>query len=81
MTSAASLALLAAQQITWIQVQKPVFDLAGVVLYSLGLAGICAIVALVLGVALGAAFIVRRRRHPADSWSERTFQLLDARRP
>jgi len=76
-----ALAFLAAQQITWIKVEKPVFDLVGVVLYSLGLAGICAIVALVLGIALGAAFIVRSRRRPADSWSERSFQLLDAGRP
>jgi hypothetical protein len=73
--------MYAAQQITWIQVQKPVFDLAGVVLYSLGLAGLCAIVASVLGGALGIAFIVRSRRRSSDSWSERSFQLLDAGRP
>ena len=35
---------------------------SGVVLSSLGLAGICAVVALVLGIALGVVFIVRRRR-------------------
>ena len=45
------------------------FDLVGVVLNSLGLAAICSGVALVLGAALGAAFIARRRRQAAD-WSE-----------
>jgi ABC-type spermidine/putrescine transport system permease subunit II len=45
-----------------VQVQKPTFDLVGVVLSSLGLAGICAIVAFVLGVAFGLTAIVRRRR-------------------
>jgi hypothetical protein len=70
-----------AESVTWIQVQKPVFDLAGVVLYSLSLAGICAVIALTLGAALGFAFIVRSRRRPPDSWSERSLQLLDARRP
>ena len=78
---AAPLALLAAQAVTWVKVPKPVFDLVGVVVYSLGLAAICAAVALTLGGALGAAFIVRSRRRPVDSWSERTLQLLDARRP
>jgi hypothetical protein len=76
-----ALALLAAQQVTWIRVEKPVFDLVGVVLYSLGLAGLCAVVALVLGAALGLAFIVRSRRRPSDSWSDRPFQLLEGRRP
>lgn len=79
--SAAALFLLAQQNVTWVKVQKPVFDLVGVVLYSLGLAAVCAITALILGSALGVVFIVRRRRRPQDSWNERTFQLLEARRP
>ncbi len=57
------------QSVTWIKVQKPVFDLVGVVLNSLGLAAICAGVAFVLGVALGLTFIARRRRQ-ALSWGE-----------
>jgi hypothetical protein len=77
----AALILLAQQNVTWIKVEKPVFDLVGVVLYSLGLAGLCAIIALVLGSALGIVFIVRNRRRPQDSWNERSFQLLEARRP
>jgi hypothetical protein len=77
----AALAFSAAETITWVKVQKPVFDLVGVVLYSLGLAAVCAVIALGLGVVLGAVFIARSRRHPVDSWSERSFQLLDGRRP
>ena len=71
----------AAENVIWVPVTKPVFDLTGVVLYSLGLAGICAVIALVLGAALGFALIARSRRHPRDCWSERNFQLLEARRP
>jgi ABC-type spermidine/putrescine transport system permease subunit II len=58
-----------AQSVTWIKVEKPVFDLVGVVLNSLGLAAICALVAFTLGTALGLAFIARRRRE-AESWAE-----------
>jgi hypothetical protein len=80
-TSPATVAFLAAPAVTWIRVPKPTFDLVGVVLYSLGLAGICALVALALGAALGCWLIRRSRRRQTDSWSERTFQLLEARRP
>ena len=38
------------ESVTWIKVQKPVFDLVGVVLNSLGLAFLCAVISLVLGV-------------------------------
>ena len=55
-------ALLAVQSVTWIKVDRPTFDLVGVVLSSLGLAGICAAIALVFGAALGLSFIVRGRR-------------------
>jgi len=57
------------ENVTWIKVEKPVFDLVGVVLSSLGLALICAVVSFVLGVALG-AFLVARRRRQALSWGE-----------
>ena len=76
-----ALAFSAAETLTWVKVEKPVFDLVGVVLYSLGLAALCAIIALGLGAVLGAVFIARSRRHPVDSWSDRTFQLLEGRRP
>ena len=57
------------ESVTWIKVEKPVFDLVGVVLNSLGLAFLCAVISLVLGLGLGAWFVARRRRQ-ARSWSE-----------
>jgi ABC-type spermidine/putrescine transport system permease subunit II len=56
--------------VIWVPVQKPTFDLVGVVLSSFGIAGICAAVALVLGTALGIA-LIRRARH-ADPLKGRT---------
>jgi ABC-type spermidine/putrescine transport system permease subunit II len=48
--------------ITWIKVEKPVFDLVGVVLSSFRIAGVLLVLALVLGVLLGLSLILRRRR-------------------
>jgi len=59
----------ALETVTWIKVEKPVFDLVGVVLSSLGLAFICAVISFVLGMALG-AYLVARRRRQARSWSD-----------
>jgi hypothetical protein len=73
-----TLPLLAEQAITWVKVDRPVFDLVGVVLSSLGLAGICAGVALGLGTALGIGFIVRRRRDPRDLAERMSLHLLEA---
>ena len=70
-----SLALLAAQSITWIKVQKPTFDLVGVVLGSFALAGVCLLVALALGGILGFGFILRRRRQPTRSWADDGLKL------
>jgi len=70
-----SLALLAAQSITWIKVQKPTFDLVGVVLGSFALAGVCLLVALALGVVLGLGFILRSRRLPPRSWADDGLKL------
>jgi positive regulator of sigma E activity len=61
--------LIVNTSITWIRVEKPVFDLAGVILSSLGLTGVCVAVAVVLGCLWGAVLIrrtVRRRRADAD---------------
>jgi hypothetical protein len=64
-----TLPLLAAESVTWIKVQKPVFDLVGVVLGSFALAGVCVLAALVLGAVLGLGFILRARRLPSSlSW-------------
>ncbi len=70
--------LLAVENVTWIKVERPVFDLVGVVLSSLGLAGICAGVALGLGTALGIGFIVRGRRQPRDLADRMSLHLLEA---
>ena len=59
--------LLAVESITWVKVQKPTFDLVGVVLGSFVLAGVCVLVALALGGALGLGFILRHRRVPPRS--------------
>ena len=72
------LPLLAEPAITWVKVDRPVFDLVGVVLSSLGLAGICAGVALGLGTALGIGFIVRGRREPRDFAERMSLHLLEA---
>jgi hypothetical protein len=71
-------ARLATETITWIKVDKPTFDLVGVVLSSLGLAGICAAVTLTLGAALGIGFIVRGRRAPAPLAERISLHLLEA---
>ena len=73
----AAAAILAKETVHFIKVQKPVFDLVGVVLYSLGLAAVCALVALALGSALGIALIVRSRRHAAAPDAGRGLQLLE----
>jgi hypothetical protein len=48
--------------ITWIKVEKPTFDLVGVVLGSFKLAGVLLVLALALGLVLGGALILARRR-------------------
>lgn len=65
----------------WVKVERPTFDLVGVIVSSLSIAGLCAVTALLLGIAAGISIIVRRRRHPQESFSETSLQLLDARRP
>jgi ABC-type spermidine/putrescine transport system permease subunit II len=65
----------------FVRVERPTFDLVGVVLSSLGIAGICAATALVLGVALGISKVLRRKRHPPLSLAETGLVLLEARRP
>ena len=70
-----TLPLLAAESVTWIKVQKPVFDLVGVVLSSFALAGVCVLVALALGATLGLGFILRNRRNPPRSWADDGLKL------
>ena len=67
--------LLAAETVTWIKVQKPTFDLVGVVLGSFALAGVCVLVALALGGVLGLGFILRHRRVRPRSWADDGLKL------
>jgi hypothetical protein len=51
--------------VTWIKVEKPVFDLVGVVLGSFRLTGALLVLTVVFGIAAGAALIRARRRRAA----------------
>ncbi len=65
----------------WVKVERPTFDLVGVVLSSMSIAGLCALAALVVGVALGVSLVLRRRRRPPVSFAQTSLVLLDSRRP
>lgn len=74
----ATLLLALQPAVTWIKVEKPSFDLVGVVLGSFRLAGTLLVLALALGLLLGGALLRARRRRgpsPLDSVSLK----LDAR--
>jgi hypothetical protein len=54
--------------VIWIRLEKPTFDLIGVVLSSFGITGICVGVALALGACWGLVLIRRgRQRTPFHS--------------
>lgn len=53
--------------VTWIRVEKPVFDLVGVVLSSFKLAGLLLLAAFAVGALAGLVLILRRRAHPPAS--------------
>jgi len=61
--------------ITWIKVEKPTFDLVGVVLGSFRLAGVLLLVALALGILFGAALIRARRRPQPPPLDEVSLHL------
>jgi len=48
--------------ITWIKVERPTFDLVGVILSSFQLTGVLLVAAVTLGGLLGLSLILRRRR-------------------
>ena len=64
--------------VTWIKVEKPSFDLVGVVLGSFRLAGALLVTALVLGLLLGAA-LLRSRRRPGATPLDSVSLHLDSR--
>ena len=68
------------QVITWVHVPKPTLDLVGIVIGSLRLAGIVAILATVLGSAVGLALILRNRRRPSVIEPSR-LHLLESTQP
>lgn len=61
--------------ITWIKVEKPTFDLVGVVLGSMRLAGAIVLLALAVGALLGAARIRSRRRQGGTRPATLSLQL------
>jgi hypothetical protein len=65
--------------ITWVKVEKPTFDLVGVVLGSFKLAGVMLAAALLLGVLGGVIFVLRRRRVPPVPPVEKLSLHLDPR--
>ncbi len=54
--------LLQDPAITWIKVEKPTFDLVGLVLGSFKLAGFMVVAALLVGILIGAVLVLARRR-------------------
>jgi hypothetical protein len=77
------MAVLLAQgaNVTWIQVPRPTFDLAGVLISSLSLTGIMAAIALTLGTAVGITLIRRRDRESVGAFAERVSLHLMADHP
>jgi hypothetical protein len=74
------------ETITWVRVEKPVLDLVGIVLGSLGLAGLLAAGASVLGLLLGCLLIRRGERLEAPPYDAVSLHLgavapLDAAPP
>ncbi len=63
--------------VTWIKVEKPTFDLVGVVLGSFKLAGVLLAGALLLGLLGGVLFVLRRRRVSSAPPMERLSLHLD----
>jgi hypothetical protein len=67
--------LLLEPAVTWIKVEKPTFDLVGVVLGSFHLAGTLLAAALVLGTIIGTAMILSRRRPVAPPLDDISLHL------
>jgi len=64
--------------VTWINVPKPTFDLAGVIVSSFELTGVLLVAALAIGGLLGLSLILRRRR-PGPPLLDAVSLHLDAR--
>jgi len=64
--------------ITWIKVERPTFDLVGVIVSSFELTGVLLVAALAIGGILGLSMILRRRR-PGPPPLDAVSLHLDAR--
>ena len=60
--------------VTWIKVDRPSFDLWGVLVSSLSLTGLLALLAVLLGAVLGIMLIRRRRRQPTAHGQQLSLQ-------
>jgi uncharacterized membrane-anchored protein YitT (DUF2179 family) len=63
------------EQVIWIHVAKPTFDLVGVVLSAFGLTGLLVVFALLQGVTVGLSLIRRRRRELVASLQSASLDL------
>ncbi len=64
--------------VTWIKVERPTFDLVGVIVSSFELTGVLLLAALAIGGLLGLSLILRRRR-PGPRPLDAVSLHLDAR--
>jgi hypothetical protein len=64
----AAVAAIADKDVTWVKLQSHQLDIVGLVLGSLGLAGLLAAGALGLGSLVGVFIIRRRRRATRPTW-------------
>jgi hypothetical protein len=71
----------APRAVTWIKVNKPTFDIVGLILKSLGATSVLALGALALGVLLGLYMIRRRRAQQVARAHLTRLNLPDPRLP
>jgi len=58
--------VIVGESVTWIKVEHPSFDLAGVLISSLQITGGLLVIALVLGTIFGLTLLWRRRRQSSS---------------
>jgi len=64
--------------VTWVTVEKPTFDLVGLVLGSFHLAGVLLVVAFAVGL-LSGILLIRSRRRPDAEPADVSLHLDDSR--